>query len=66
MVKYKSVEFRYHEDLVDEINRCEIAPEQIVSITSVVRDADTYKYDCSGQLDINVRTYYVLFYWYEE
>lgn len=66
MIRYKSVEFRYHEDLVDEINRCGLEPEQIVSITSVVGSADTYKYDCSGQMDINVQTYYVLFYWYEE
>lgn len=65
MIKYDHFVSEDAQGVTETLEKCHITPEQIISITSKVRNADTYKYECSGSMDINVDTYYVVFYWYE-
>lgn len=66
MIKYDHFICEDARDVTESLEDNNIQPNQIISIVSKVKSADTYKYDYSGTLDIHVDTYYVVFYWYNE
>ena len=66
MVKYDHFVCKDAHEVTDALETNNIQPNQIVSITSKVLNGDTYRWEHTQSMRINIDTYYVVFYWYEE
>ena len=66
MIKYDHFVCNDAQEVTNALEINNIQPNQIVSITSKVLGGDTYRWEHTSSMNINVNTYYVVFYWYEE
>jgi hypothetical protein len=64
MIKYDHFTCDSAEGVTATLEKYEIQPQQIVSITNKVIGASTYRYEYTGSLNIDVDTFYTVFYWY--
>jgi hypothetical protein len=66
MIKYDHFICENAEIVTSSLEKYGILPKQIISITSKVGYTSAYKYEGHGSVSVDVNTYYVVFYWYEE
>ena len=66
MVKYDHFICKDAYEVTNALEENNIQPEQIISITSKVSKGETYRFDHTRVMNIDIDTYYVVFYWYEE
>lgn len=65
MIKYDHFVCEDAKSVTSSLEEYGILPEQIINITSKVIGGDTYRWEHTSSMNINVNTYYVVFYWYE-